>query len=101
MNSASAFRLGDRFIQSLHDWKVNAQPSLIRILVETCARICLGVPKNEVTAFRGEPTRDDGANAFRTHLTKRGIAYRLMLWELPDKTYEFANVGGKSELIIY
>src|ERR1039457_3294181 len=75
-------------------------------VVDSCARILLGEPKNSVEPFRvsqdstEQKTRNDGACALRTHLTKDGPGYRLMLWELKDKSIEFANVGPKNELVI-
>jgi hypothetical protein len=74
-------------------------------LIESCARIVLDIPKHEVKPFYDRASgrqrvRSDGALAFRTHLTKRGVALRLMLWKMPDGTIEFANVGDKDELMI-
>jgi hypothetical protein len=46
-------------------------------------------------------TRDrDGALARRVHVSKGHQAMRLLLWELEDKTLEFANIGPKFERMI-
>jgi len=77
------------------------------VLIESCARIVLGVPKNPIKEFRinSKPTSDqrvrhDGSLAYRTHLTKKGAGLRLMIWIRPDGTFEFANMGDKDELEI-
>jgi hypothetical protein len=77
------------------------------VTVESCARIVLGIPKNPINEFRErvdgnakQRKREDGALAFRTHLTKKGVGLRLMFWRHTDGTIEFANIGGKGELLI-
>jgi hypothetical protein len=100
------FQLGTRFLESARHWSFSSRSDYARLLVETCARIVLNVPKNTIDTFHeaGSATRQrrrrDGALAFRTHLTKKGAGLRLMLWKLPDGTIEFANVGDKDELTI-
>jgi hypothetical protein len=102
----SDFIIGNGFIASLHEWKANVRRDYAMITIESCARIALGCPKNHIGEFTestGSPnqlTREDGALAFRTHLTKKGVALRLMFWKHLDGTIEFANIGGKSELKI-
>lgn len=77
------------------------------VLIESCARIVLGIPKNTLNEFREnskatskQRVREDGALAFRTHLTKKGIGLRLMFWKKQNGTIEFANIGDKDELEI-
>jgi len=101
------YRLGDKFLRSLQDWGASKQRSIAMVTIESCARIVLGIPKNAVNDFRegasstaSQLTRLDGARASRTHLTKAGVALRLMFWTLTDGTIEFANIGGKNELEI-
>lgn len=105
--SRSEFRLGDGFLESLRQWGASSQRSVAMITIESCARLVLGVPKNAVNEFRegsassaSQLVRIDGARAFRTHLTKAGVALRLMFWVLNDGKIEFANIGGKNELEI-
>lgn len=98
--------LGSSFIDSLQAWGFGSRQDYAMLLVESCARIVLGQPKNEIKAFwidkktKRQRKRDDGAFAYRTHLTKKGAGYRLMFWKRQDNTIEFANVGDKDELEI-
>jgi hypothetical protein len=100
------YALGDEFLASARANAFGGRSDLARILIDSCARIVIGVPKQEVKPFRVRETSDeqmlrpDGARAWRTHLTKAGPGYRLMLWTLPDGSVEFANVGPKKELEI-
>ncbi len=102
----SHYRFGEHFLESVRNWGFGARPDHASVLIESCARIILGIPKNPLNEFREssnsaeQRTRDDGACAFRTHLTKKGAGFRLMLWRLMDGTIEFANVGDKDELAI-
>lgn len=99
-----SYSIGDRFLESARTWGCGQEGKHTFTLIESCARIVLNIPKQEVKPFedgRGrQKARDDGALAYRTHLTKRGVALRLMLWKLPDGSIEFANVGNKAELVI-
>jgi hypothetical protein len=96
------FIVGEHFLQSARHNGFGERLSI----VDSCARIIVDEPKNSVEPFRvsadssEQRTRSDGALAFRTHLTKDGPGYRLMFWELADKSIEFANVGPKKELVI-
>jgi hypothetical protein len=97
------FIVGEHFLQSARH---NGFRERLNI-VDSCARIIVNEPKNSIEPFRvsaddssEQRTRGDGALAFRTHLTKDGPGYRLMFWELTDKSIEFANVGPKKELVI-
>jgi len=97
------FNIGPNFLDSTKKW---GDPYLFNI-IESCARIILGIPKYALNEFRTsskstskQRTRDDGALAYRTHLTKKGVGLRLMVWQLPNGSYEFANIGAKGELEI-
>jgi hypothetical protein len=100
------FRLGASFLESARRWGFGNRSDYARLLIESCARIVLGIPKHSVEPFREsadshqQRSRDGGALAYRTHLTKKGAGFRLMLWRIPDGTIEFANVGDKDELVI-
>lgn len=98
--------LGPRFLPSAQAWGFGARSDYCSVLVEACARIILSVPKNPLNDFyepnsKRQRVRNDGARAFRTHLTKKGAGFRLMFWERPDGCIEFANVGDKDELVIH
>ena len=96
------FKVGDHFLESARRYGFGSRLNV----VDSCARILLGVPKNSVEPFRisldssEQRIRGDGARAFRTHLTKDGPAYRLMFWHLKNELIEFANIGPKRELVI-
>lgn len=103
----SDFSIGSGFIESLHAWGADSRHDYAMVTIESCARIVLGIPKNPINEFREsaegnakQRTRKDGALAFRTHLTKKGVGLRLMFWRHTDGTIEFANIGGKGELEI-
>jgi len=102
------YSFGHNFIESLKRWDFNTRSDYASVLIETCARIIIRKPKNELKPFRVDVSsnatqrvRNDGASAFRTHLTKKGPGFRLMLWEITDEEIEFANVGDKDELCIF
>ncbi len=94
-----SYRLGTEFLKTARQWGFGNRSDYAMLLVESCARIVLGYPKNPLREFRTS-RREDGAVAYRTHLTKKGPGFRLMLWKLVDGTIEFANVGDKDELEI-
>ncbi|HOO49872.1 MAG TPA: hypothetical protein PLK94_01140, partial [Alphaproteobacteria bacterium] len=100
------YTIGSNFLTSARKWGFDKNKSDANILIESCARIILDCPKNEVNVFRESENTDkqrkraDGALAFRTHLTKRGVGFRLMFWRHTDGKIEFANVGSKNELEI-
>lgn len=103
----SEFSIGRCFVESLRTWGADSRHDYAMVTMESCARIVLGIPKNPVNEFREsaegnakQRTRKDGALAFRTHLTKKGVGLRLMFWKHTDGTIEFANIGGKGELEI-
>jgi len=98
------YSIGPRFLQTTRKWECGHEGHHAFTLIESCARIVLGIPKHEVKPFYDragrQKDREDGALAYRTHLTKKREGLRLMLWKLPDGTIEFANVGDKDELTI-
>ncbi|QAZ66814.1 hypothetical protein C3Y92_05980 [Solidesulfovibrio carbinolicus] len=102
------FEIGSGFVHSLHTWGANSRHDYAMVIIESCARIVLGMPKNSINEFRESAKAtakqrirvDDGALAFRTHLTKKGVGLRLMFWRLAGGTIEFANIGAKGDLEI-
>ncbi len=101
------FVIGDGFVDSLHKWGADTRSDYAMVTIESCARIVLGMPKNNIDKFRESASssakqrkRHDGSLAYRTHLTKRGIGLRLMFWVCTDGSIEFANIGDKDELEI-
>ena len=102
------FTLGIHFLDSVNRWNASTRRDYAMVLIESCSRIVLGEPKNPLNEFREnskstskQRIRDsDSSQAYRTHLTSKGVGLRLMIWKLPDGSIEFANIGGKAELII-
>jgi hypothetical protein len=100
--------MGSRFIESFIEWDGLGNGAYSNSVLETCARIVAGSPKNEVREMRSRSpggrerpiVRSDGAKAFRTHVSKSGEAIRLMYWQANDGSVEFANIGPKRELEI-
>jgi hypothetical protein len=104
-NDKIPYAIGTRFLQSAEQWGCGNKGRYNFTLIESCARIVLGIPKQDIGQFRDSVTgkqklRTDGSVACRTHVTKRGAGLRLMFWRLPDGSIEFANVGDKDELAI-
>ncbi|HBG75208.1 MAG: hypothetical protein A2X25_12845 [Chloroflexi bacterium GWB2_49_20] len=105
----SIYTFGAHFLGSIHSYGFHARHDWARLLIESCARIILGIPKNDVEEFRedersqsAQRTRgSDRALAWRTHLTKSNEGFRLMFWTTADGVIEFANIGPKKELIIF
>lgn len=107
-NKPKSYELGPHFLKSVRDWGVATRSDYSMVLIETISRIILGIPKSQLNEFRinkkstaEQRSREDGAKAFRTHLTKKGAGLRLMFWEKANGAIEFANVGDKDELHIY
>jgi hypothetical protein len=107
-NEIFEFRLGRQFLAASRKYGFHSKSDLAINLLDSCARILLGMPKNEVDEFRADERPQapqkyrvaDGARAWRTHLTSGHEGFRLMFWTTPDGIVEFANVGPKKELII-
>ena len=107
-DGAMEFEIGSGFVQSLHAWGADSRQDYAMVTIESCARIVLGIPKNDIDEFRESAKAtakqrsrtEDGALAFRTHLTKKGLGLRLMFWRQTDGMIEFANIGAKGELEI-
>ena len=103
------YRVGNHFLESIHIYGFHARFDWARVLIDSCARIILGIPKSEVIEFREDDRpqsaqrvrRSDDALAWRTHLTKGNEGFRLMFWTTEDGVIEFANIGPKKELVIY
>lgn len=98
--SRPKFVIGSGFIDSLYANGAGPGGQFGSVLLETCARLLLGDPKNEVASFGGGDRVRDGAQPKRTHVTKGKVGLRLMLWRRRDGLLELANVGPKNELSI-
>lgn len=90
------FAFGGDFLLSVARNGFFSEHGLRHILVETCARILVGKEKNDLSEWITIPPYA-GWKAYRTHVTKAGPGYRLMLWRRADDVLIFANVGPKFE----
>lgn len=99
--------IGENFVQSLHSWNFDRVESQAELVIDVCARVLLDQPREPLKEFRKsadskkQKVRDDCATGWRTHLSKRGVGFRLMLWRHGNGTIEFANVANKAECEIY
>lgn len=103
--SISAFNrgvsVGSGFYSSLRDNQCDGSGEFSSVTLKSCI-YCLQYP-NVIShkKFQGErPRARDGAEAFRSHITKGNPALRLLTWEKGGSQVEFANVGPKKELCI-
>jgi hypothetical protein len=101
------YSLGPEFLASARKWGFQ-RPDLAMNLIDSCARIAVGIPSKVVKPFRKSDNSPDQrerttdkALAWRNHLTKGGPGFRLMYWKKTTGEIEFANVGPKHELIIH
>lgn len=99
--------IGPNFMDSIHTWNFGNVEKQAELLIDACARILLDSPKQIVKPFRvsegseNQIVRADGATGWRTHLSKKGVGFRLMFWKLKSGVIEFANVANKGEEEIY
>ncbi len=99
--------IGKNFTESLHAWNFSQVASQAELVIDACARILLKKPRQPLKEFwsnvekKIQIIRDDGATGWRTHLSKRGVGFRLMLWIHKNGTVEFANVANKAECEIF
>lgn len=97
------FFIGSEFFGSLKNNQGTGNGAYSSVVLETCARIVMGVPKSHVRNFQkdGAPMVRpwDLASAKRTHVTEKGDAMRLLYWSTAEGV-EFANIGVKHEEVI-
>lgn len=74
-----------------------SQSTYERVVSVVCGE--LGRAMWRDTKAKNQVVREDGALAWRCHVTTRREALRLMYWTVEGKV-EFANVGVKNELVI-
>lgn len=101
----NSFSFGENFLDSISDNQAGYNQRYFGTLVECLAHIVAGLPKNQLSPFCTSTTSNEQIKrgddlAFRSHITKSGLALRLMHWKTPKGHLIFANVGIKSELLI-
>lgn len=97
LSELPAFVVGGSFLTSLIRNDAGPNGSFGGVVLDVCARALLGQPKEELKAFDKPDRTRDSSKPLRTHVTKSGVALRLMIWSRPDGLLEFANVGPKWE----
>jgi hypothetical protein len=95
-----SFAIGSEFLTSAFACNGGPDGTHTEVIIDACARLIIGKPKNRVRSFGTKMRQRDGASAFRLHVTKRHEALRLMFWKTPGNVIEIANIGVKSEEII-
>ena len=98
LSEVPEFIVGSDFPQSLGLYQASGSQPFSTTTLDICAHVVVGSPKYALADFNQTRTRDNAA-AFRTHVTKGGLALRLMLWLMGAKV-EFANIGPKNHLTI-
>jgi hypothetical protein len=99
LNGIPAFFVGPDFFPSLRFWQADGRNRFASQTLECCAAAVLDLPVIEIKAFHKAKRGADLALPLRAHISKSGVALRLMMWQRPGptRTIEFANVGGKQE----
>jgi hypothetical protein len=100
LHTVPSFVLSSEFWPSVLSNNGGPNGTHASVVVDACARLVSGQPKNRITPFGGQKRARDGALAFRTHVTKRHEALRLMFWKCSGNVIELANIGPKNELTI-
>lgn len=93
------------FIASLDRNQANHNAQYFNVTIECISHILAGIPKNSLNPFleaKGSTKQRSHGNylAYRTHITKSGVALRLMFWKDASNHIVFANIGPKNELFI-
>jgi len=103
--SFKSIALGGNFIRSLKENQAGPGMNFSSVTLETVTDLLSGSPKCQNSEFMqsdGKAQRMLGEfRAFRTHITKSGVALRLMSWKDPYNNITLANIGPKHELIIH
>lgn len=97
VHELKSFSLGGGFVSSLYETQSSAAMPYADVVLDTCARVILGIPKNPISYFGG--SRRNGDDGFRTQVRKGNPALRLMFWQ-GASGIEFANIGMKKDLEI-
>jgi len=93
------FYVGSDFYESLRASQASGRGPYASVTLDACADAVLGTI--EWKDFRKNLRVGDNAKPLRAHITKAGVALRLMAWERPMKNtkgiLELANVARKFE----
>lgn len=98
------FIVGSGFLRSLGNWQAGGCGRFSATTLEACARLVAQLEKSHLSEYleggKHKTRAIDGAQAFRTHITKDHEGLRLMFWIKSNGSFELANVGSKHELQI-
>ena len=100
MTDVPEFLVGSDFYASLVRCQAAGSGKFAGVTLEGCACAAMELVTLEWKAFNKSRRKADGAEPLRAHLTKAGVALRLMAWRRPAAAgggLEFANVGEKWE----
>jgi hypothetical protein len=95
------FAIGQDFVKSLAQAQAGPRQAKSRVVFDACCGVILRESNRRLTPM-GRPQfirSQDGATAWRTHITSRHEALRLMVWN-SQGCLELANIGNKHELYI-
>lgn len=102
------FRVGANFAASLSTAQACKAAPFSSATLETCARICGGLPQPDDNPFYTAPASGvqrqrtaDGALAHRVHVSKHGPGLRLMYWRTPAGAIELSNIAVKDDVEIF
>lgn len=103
--SPRSFGLGTQFVESLKNNQCLPGQKFWGACFSSIVAVLTAAPEYEINIFRKNGKSPDQKmsgqyKAYRSHLTKGGVALRLMFWEAEDGYIELANVGPKNELFI-
>ncbi|MGJ0522015.1 hypothetical protein ACR42A_00505 [Burkholderia gladioli] len=103
--SLDNFKFGPEFLNSLGKNQCDPGGQFSSVLVDTVTDLLAGTPKNQLSVFTksagsNEPKTYGAFVGYRTHVTKSGLALRLMFWRDKRGMLVLANVGPKHELVI-
>lgn len=96
------FKIGSQFIASLKSNQAFGNGRFSLDVANTCYDLVAGLFSGTVKTFglqKQEVREEDNAGGYRCHVTKGGVALRLMYWDI-NGCIEFSNVGPKKEEII-
>ncbi|HBA9728694.1 TPA: hypothetical protein J1455_004073, partial [Escherichia coli] len=96
------FKIGADFFDSLLRHQGAFEQEFSSVVYETIVQVLCRHPKNEVKPFRvssksTEQRTHGDLRAFRTHITSRHQALRLMFWVDSNQIITLANIGPKFE----
>jgi len=99
------FNVSPEFADSLRRNQCSEDGAFVSVALEAIADVLARVPSTTTKIFATKAggavaRRHNAYSAYRAHVTKGGLALRLMFWKSDEGRVVFANIGPKSELRI-